>query len=209
MNKLISTTAALALLAATPAFAADLVVDEAAGSPAAPDFGGFYAEVYGGVVLPGIATWNGDDYDLKLGPALGASVGMRTPVPGLSVGLDVMWTSAEYAEAVYSNQFQHSFSGMVEAEYAVPLNDTFELYGAAGLGFVDIIYEDANGDKLSDTGAGYQVAIGARANLLENVALFAEFKHQDTFGTVDLVDISTDAVSVPTNNLLVGLRFAM
>lgn len=207
MNKLIPTTAAIALLAATPAFAADLIVDEAAGSPAAPDFGGFYAEVYGGVVLPGIATWNGDDYDLNLGPALGASVGMRTPVLGLSVGLDVMWTSAEYTD--YSNEFQHSLSGMVEAEYAVPLNDTFELYGAAGLGFVDIVYEDTLGDKLSDTGAGYQVAIGARANLLENVALFAEFKHQDTFGTVDLVDITTNAVSVPTNNLLVGLRFAM
>ncbi|WP_055047209.1 porin family protein [Devosia sp. A16] len=201
MNKLILTAAAFALLAATPAFAADPIV-----SDAVADFGGFYAEVYGGVALPSIATWNGDDYDLKVGPAFGASFGVATPVPGLSVGLDVMWTSAEYAEAVYSNEFQHSLSGMVEVEYAVPLNDTFELYGAAGLGFVGITYEDANGDKLSDAGAGYQVAIGARANVLENVALFGEFKHQDTFDTVAL---GTNDVSSPTNTLLVGLRFAM
>lgn len=198
MNKLILTTAAVALLAATPAFAADPI-----GSNAAPAFGGFYAEVYGGVVLPGISTWPGDDYDMNVGPAFGASLGIGTPIPGLSVGLDVMWTSAEYTE--YDNEFQRSLSGMVEVEYAVPLNDTFELYGAAGLGFVDVTYEQIGGEKLSDTGAGYQVAIGARANVLENVALFAEFKHQDTFGAADL---GTYEVSTPTNNLLVGLRFA-
>lgn len=205
MNKLILSTAAMLLLAAAPAVAADLIIEEPAVGVAPADWGSLYVEFYGGVRLAGTSTYydTHDEYDMLAGPAFGASVGVGTPVPGLTAGLDLMWTSAVYEGS--DDEFLNTFSAMVEAEYAVPLNDTFEIYGAAGLGVVNITY-DFPGDSFSDTGAGYQVAVGVRANLLENVAVFAEVKHQDTFGYVDL---NGDDVSSPNTNLLVGLRFAM
>jgi len=204
MNKLILSTAAALLLAATPGFAADLIVDEPA-AVAPSDWGSLYVEFYAGARLSGTSTYYDvpTEYDMLAGPALGVSVGVGTPIPGLSAGLDVMWTSAEYD---YGGEFLHTLSAMGELEYAVPLNDTFEIYGAAGLGLINITFEDSFGTTWSGSGAGYQVAVGVRANVLENVSVFAEVKHQDSFGAVD---VDGDDVTSPTTNVLVGLRFAM
>lgn len=203
----ILSTAVLALLAvpaASGVMAADLIVDEPAAIAATPVLSGVYVEVYGGGHFPGTSTYFDihDEYSMLAGPTLGVSAGILTPVPGLSAGLDVMWTSSEYD---YLGEYLHTLSLMAELEYALPVGDAFEVYAAAGLGVVNITFEDGPGDTWSGSGAGYQVAVGARVEVVENVSLFAEYKHQDTFG---YVDVEGDDVSWPTDNVLVGLRFA-
>ncbi|SFZ84990.1 Outer membrane protein beta-barrel domain-containing protein [Devosia enhydra] len=135
------------------------------------------------------------------GPVVGASVGVGTPVPGLSAELDLMWTSAEYD---YLEDYLRTLSLMANLEYTVALNDTFAVYGLAGAGLLNITFEDSVGETWSGTGPGYQLGAGVRAQLTDQVALYAEYKFQNSFG---YVDVDGDDVSSPTSNVLLGLRF--
>ena len=51
----------------------------------------------------------------------------------------------------------------------------------------------------------YQLSAGLRASVTENVAVFGEYKFQNTFG---YVDTGTYSYSMPTHSLLAGLRFS-
>jgi len=165
----------------------------------AEDWGKFYAEVYGGATLGTDTTYNGSAYGMDPTWAAGAAFGVDMG-NGFSLGIDVMKTGdADYQTAPATLS---TFSVMAEGEYALALNDTFAVYGSLGLGAINVA---VNGDD-DAWGAGYSAAVGVRANVTENMALFGEFKHQDTFDTVEL--FGNDDVGAPTNTALVGVRLS-
>ena len=169
----------------------------------AEDWGKFYAEVYGGAAIGTDSTFGTTGYGMDSTWVAGAAFGVETPVPGFSIGLDVMKTGeAEFSD--YPGESLSNFSVMAEGEYALALNDSFAVYGSLGLGAINIAFDD--GSTVQDGwGAGYSAAVGVRANLTESLALFGELKHQDTFSPVD---IGGSDVSAPTNTALVGVRLS-
>jgi opacity protein-like surface antigen len=167
----------------------------------AEDWGKFYAEVYGGAALGTDTVYNGDDYAMGATWAAGAAFGVDMG-NGFSLGIDAMKTGD--AEYIDENATLTTFSVMAEGEYALALNDTFAVYGSLGLGAINVAVSSETTDDA--WGAGYSVGVGVRADVTENMALFGELKHQDTFDTVELFD-SAD-VSAPTNTALVGVRLS-
>ena len=207
MKKLLLSTAILlsGAMLVGHATAADLIVDEPAVEAATAGISGFYFQVYGGATLEGSSNYGGgSDDDMDLGAAFGASFGMMSPVPGLAFELDLMKSGGNYDGYDYGIE---NYSVMVDAEYSVPLNDMFEVYGAAGVGIIYGVYDEADyDDYYSGSGFGYQVAIGARAHVTDGMSLFGELKYQNTFSAID--DGQGSEFQYPTLNALVGVRFA-
>jgi len=205
MRKILA-TAAVSLLAAWTftgaAVAADLIIDEPAVEAATAGVAGIYVELYGGATLGGTSTWEGSDNEMDMGAAFGASLGLTTPVPGLSFELDAMKSGGAYTGY---NSTLDNYSIMVDAEYALPVADAFELYGSAGIGFVLAVYDSPNYAHESGWGAGYQFAAGARAKVAEGISVFGEIKYQNTF---DEISAGNFEIQYPSVNALAGLRFA-
>jgi opacity protein-like surface antigen len=83
----------------------------------------------------------------------------------------------------------------------------FEVYGAAGVGFIYGLYgEKIYDDRYDGTGLGYQLAVGARAHVTDGISVFSELKYQNTFSAID--DGEGGEFQYPTLNALVGVRFA-
>lgn len=172
------------------------------GAALAEDWGKFYAEVYGVAAIGTDSTVNDMAYAMNTTWVAGAAFGVETPVPGFSLGVDLMKTGD--ADFEVPDASLSSFSVMAEGEYALALNETFSVYGSLGLGAINVALTD--GDTTDDAwGAGYAAALGVRANITESMALFAEFKHQDTFSPVE---IAGNEVSAPTNAAMVGVRLS-
>lgn len=180
------------------------------GSVVANDWGRFYGEIYGGGHIPGTSTFTDIDtsqysYDMDAGGSFGASMGILTPVPGLAFELDIMKVISTYADSAALEAYLDTLSVMVNVEYGAPVGDMFELYGAVGVGGIEVDYENNTPFQADGWGWGYQLALGARANVSESVAISAEYKHQATAG-----DINTGVYGygIATNNFLVGLRLS-
>jgi opacity protein-like surface antigen len=168
----------------------------------AEDWGKFYAEVYGGAAVGTDSTYNSTDYAMDTTWAAGAAFGVEMPA-GFALGVDIMKTG----EAAYESNADASlgtFSVMAEGEYALALNDSFAVYGSLGLGAINVAYTDG-GTTDAAWGAGYSAGLGVRADMTDSMALFAEFKHQDTFSPVE---INGNDISAPTNTALVGVRLS-
>lgn len=171
------------------------------GAAIAEDWAKFYAEVYGGAALGTDTQYYGDDYVMDPTWAAGAAFGVDFG-NGFSLGVDLMKTGD--AEYVGEGTSLATFSVMAEGEYAIALNDTFAVYGSLGLGGINVAVD--NGMESRDAwGVGYSAAVGVRADITENMALFGELKHQNTFDTVELFG---DEVGAPTNTALVGVRLS-
>jgi opacity protein-like surface antigen len=170
------------------------------GATLAEDWTKFYAEVYGGASLGTDTQYNGADYAMDPTWAAGAAFGVDFG-NGFSLGVDLMKTG----DAQYQTESATltTFSVMAEGEYALALNDTFSVYGSLGLGAINVAVNGMGSDDA--WGAGYSAAVGVRADITENLALFGELKHQDTFDTVELFG---DEVGAPTNTALVGVRLS-
>lgn len=220
------TTLALLALPGT-ALAADLVGDpptDARVNMLTDPAWGFYVQGYGGVVTQTQANFlaSFDDgggvighesfFDsLSAGPAFGASIGLTTPIDGLSVGLDVMHTHADFAD--FDSDFPASLdtlSVMGTVEGAYHLTPQFDLYASGGLGAMMVHFSDpeATADGIAPA---YQVAVGVRAKVTDNVSLFTEIKHQDMILPADIGDPFSDdetlSVAKGNNAVLAGLRF--
>ncbi len=166
-------------------------------------WGAFYAEVYGGAQFGSQSSYSDGidnlDFDMDPGTSFGAAFGMTTPVPGLAVEFDIMRTESVYTDFTDATISTLSFMGNLE--YAIPITDGVDLYGAVGLGVQQLHY-----DYLITAvgwGAAYQAAAGGRVDVTENVAVFGEYKFQNTF---ELVDTGTYSYGMPTHSLLAGLR---
>lgn len=200
---------------ATGVHAADLIVDEPAAAVVAPADHNIYALLYGGVALGGVINWYDDagdfyeDYDYTPGWALGGAIGIGTGIAGLSVEADVFHTHREYdGSGTYPVD---TTSLMANLKYTLSLNDVFDVYAGAGVGGIHLNYVNGDpADVYSGWGLGYQVMVGASANVADNVAIFGELRYQNTFSPVT-VDIDSDyySLEVPTTAVLVGIKLSM
>lgn len=216
------TTIALLALPGT-ALAADLANDpptDARTNMLADPAWGFYVQGYGGVVTQTnatfIETFGGgfpeSFFDtLSHGPAFGASVGVTTPIDGLSVGIDVMHTHADFSD--FDPDFPASLetlSVMGTVEGAYHLTPQFDLYASGGLGAMAVHYTDPT-VAADGIAPAYQVAVGLRAKVTDNLSVFTEFKHQDMIVPASIGDAfhddSTVTIAKANNAVLAGLRF--
>ena len=215
MLRALTTIALLALPGG--ALAADLATEPPAADFTDPGWT-FYVQGYGGVVTQTNATFvedfGGGGFDtffdtLGAGPAFGVSVGVTTPIDGLSVGLDVMHTHADFTDRTAASLDTLSIMGTVEGAYH--LTPQFDLYATGGLGAMAVQYSDP---FITTDGwaPAYQVAVGLRANVTDNLSLFTEFKHQDMIVPANVGDPFFDGTSTTVakgnNAILAGLRFS-
>lgn len=196
--------APLLVLLASPAFSADLVIEEPAFVPDAAITSGFYAQVLGGIALPGVQDWTEDggdfaeSWDLDAGYAISAALGVNL-VEGLSAEFDVLHSHRAFTDFDDTSSLT---SLMGNLKYTVDVSDTVALYGAVGLGYV---WEDFSGDDFG--GFGYQLIAGAELEVADNISLVGEYRFQNTFAPMENVDDSTWTHQLPTHHVLAGIKF--
>jgi opacity protein-like surface antigen len=194
MTKL-SAAALIALGALTaPAFAADLIIEQA--PVVAASSSDVYVQLLGGAALE--STFD-DYYDIPASWALAGVVGFGTGVDGLSIEGDFFLSQSNY----YDDEYTLTTGGVMAAlKYTVDLTDSVSLYGAAGLGGVYLKDAEADTDYVDSEGwgAGYLLKAGLTADVAENIALVGEVRYTDAFEEID--DVSLDGQAA----VLVGLQ---
>jgi opacity protein-like surface antigen len=179
------------------------------GAAMAEDWSNFYVKVYGGSTAEDSLFAGVQEWDLQQGSLIGAAVGISTPIPGLSIELDLTKSTANYA----GNQ-NALLATLVTANavYSIPVSANFSLYGGAGLGYAYVLDDcismeewDADG-----TAIGGQVFIGADMMIAEGVSVFAEFRHQAALGRVEVEDQhDIFGVDYRRNTILAGLKISL
>lgn len=192
--KMIAAAGAIAFLCASAAtcsaLAADAppIIDTPVVEQPAPDWGGFYAKVYGGVTADDVLAIDGGggdiDFEILRGNMAGASLGVDTSIDGLSVELDATWSSGEYAGGL--GYMLDTVTLMGNVVFEAPLADTFGVYAGAGLGVVAVTYDFLTGEGTGKGAAG-QVFAGANLSLTENLSVFGELRYQAAFENVPIV----------------------
>ena len=188
MKRFILTAAAVVAMCTTAA-AADLLVTEVPAEVPAPEASSIngYVQLMGGWTMPNTLSFSAEG-DFDAGWALGATVGIETPIDGVSVEVDVLrtWAVAPSEGDPAPDFSLISTSLMANAVYSIDLNDMFSLYGGAGLGIIALEIE-ADGDAIvSGSGAGYQVFAGIQAAVAENVALTLEGRYQSSIDDIEM-----------------------
>lgn len=193
---------------ASSALAADLIVDKAV-DYATPAANGLYIELLGGAAFPGTYEYDGPDdpYDIPLGGALAGVIGFDTGLGGLSVEGDVFISQRDYEDGLYTLT---TGTAMAALKYTVDLDETFSLYGAAGLGGFYLRDEDADdGDLYIDSwGLGYLLKAGVTAQVADNVSLVGELRYANSFSPVEYVDSDseTNTGHIGVGAALVGVK---
>ena len=220
MKRFILTAAAVVAMCSTAA-AADLLVTEVPAEAPAPEASSIngYVQLMGGWVMPNTMDWSLQTQqqvidvtlDFDAGWALGATLGIETPIDGVSVEVDVLRTWADAPDEGDSDDISlTSTSLMANAVYSIDLNDMFSLYGGAGLGIIALEAVDEEFDA-SGSGAGYQVFAGIQAAVAENVALTLEGRYQSSIDdietTVGELPLSID-MEFNRTSILTGVLFS-
>ena len=190
MKRFILTAAAVVAMCSTAA-AADLLVTEVPAEAPAPEASSIngYVQLMGGWTMPNTLSFSAEG-DFDAGWALGATVGIETPIDGVSVEVDVLrtWADAAGEGDPAPDVSLISTSLMANAVYSIDLNDMFSLYGGAGLGIISL----AEGYDTSGSGAGYQVFAGVQAAVTENVALTLEARYQSSIENINMESVEYD-----------------
>lgn len=206
--------AASALLFAPAAYAADLIVD----APYVPGVveasnPSIYVQLLGGAALGTGTTYvdglgiDPEDYELLNGYAFAAAVGVVV-IDGLSIEADVFHAYRDYdpdVNALGDGYSWYSTSLMANVKYSVEVSDMFSVYGAAGLGMIygTDVYPT---DSFDHSGPGYQLIVGASAEVADNIAVVGEIRYQDSFSPLEY-DLNPDATEdISTTSALVGLK---
>ena len=239
MLKTLAIIALLGIGLPSMATAAQMLGDPPSDAPALMAPGsdwGFYVQGYGGVVTQNTVNdvYSEDEgpdeprftenfiHQLASGAEFGVSAGVTTPLDGVSVGIDVMHTHQtvqafdedfdEFSDG--STLDSTSVFGTIEGAYH--LNPQFDLYATGGLGvtmyhahFVSDFDEETFTDGDTAFAPAYEVAVGLRAKLTDNLSIFTEVKHSDVFVTADLpeVDGTIESISTGHNAVNAGIRF--
>ena len=159
----------------------------------------------GGVALPGEVQYYDDGdpqdaYDTLAGYAVAGTLGVVV-MDGLSVEADAFYSRRE--EDNVDLYIYETASLMANVKGTVALNDTFSVYGAAGVGMIWAV-----NDAFEYSGLGYQLIAGVSAKFTDNVSGVLEARYQDGFSP--LVDSNDDAsgFSVPVAAVLAGVKFS-
>jgi opacity protein-like surface antigen len=223
MNRFILTAAAVVTMCSTAA-AADLLVTDVPAEVPAPEASSIngYVQLMGGWTMPNTMDYSAESqqqidgsYDFDAGWALGATLGIETPIDGVSVEVDVLRTWADAAgEGDLGAGSLISTSLMANAVYSVDLNDMFSLYGGAGLGIIALEAvgdEESFGVDASGSGAGYQVFAGIQAAVAENVALTFEARYQSAIDDIEMtpeLPIGQGQQEFNRTSILAGVLFS-
>ena len=180
----------IVLALGTPAVAAD----------AMPTINNFYIDAYGGLRVPDNLKYDGTAEDLGIGTSLGAGIGVDTSIPGVSVDLDYMHSTANYSTLGTALDSQ---SLMLNGQYTLDLNMGIKPYAALGLGGVNVTY------KSSDSGnaLAYQIKLGATGPLTNQVSWFGEYRYQQAFSNVS-VGASGYPVEYASHSILGGIKLS-
>ncbi len=205
--KLSILSAGLVLAGAMSANAADLVVNDPVAVADAGVIDALYLQFLGGVALPGAQDWVSDfdsgEWALDAGYAIAVTAGVVV-IDGLSVEVDGFFTKRAFTDEDGSSS---TSSLMANLKYSVDVNDTFALYGAAGVGFIHEAHE-TGGSETGFNGAGYQLIAGVTADVTENIAVVAEYRYQNSFGPLVSEVYDDWTHQVPVHALLMGAKIA-
>jgi len=206
--------AAALMTLSSGAFAADLVAPAKEAPQLADPVGtGFYVEVFGGAKLAGEVDYTPyagctDAPDaLTAGLAYGGPLGVNPGISGLSVELDVLHASSAFTNDANTSIVTTSL--MANAKYTFKLTDSFDVYGAAGVGAIHATSIWHTDTYVDATAAGYQLIAGVGANITPNISLFGEYRFQDSFAPFPSTNPPQwDKQSFPTNVVLAGVKLS-
>jgi opacity protein-like surface antigen len=201
------------------AAAADLLVTDVPAEVAAPEASSIngYVQLMGGWTMPNSLSLSaegvGESIDFDAGWALGGTLGVETPIDGVSVEVDVLRTWADAAVEGEGAGSLISTSLMANAVYSIDLNDMFSLYGGAGLGIIALELDaDEVSTGISGSGAGYQVFAGIQAAVADNVALTLEGRYQSSIDDIEMTveGPGPDSIDAEFNrtSILAGVLFS-
>jgi opacity protein-like surface antigen len=195
MTKL--TAAALLALGAlsAPAFAADLIIEQAP-AVAAASSSDVYVQLLGGAALEGTYDYDGSDFSVPASYALAGVIGFGTGIEGLSIEADGFYSQSDY-EAGSDDYTLTVGAAMAALKYTVDLTEGVSLYGAVGVGGLYLRDEDEDGDVDTEGwGAGYLLKAGLTVDVAESIALVGEVRYTDTFDSIEDVQKGTTSVLV-------------
>lgn len=175
------------------------------GPAPAPEQGGFYIEGFGGITFHQDLEWEGEDFEMDTGFAVGGALGMNVS-PDVDLEAEVTYAEAEYS---CCNPNEVNALGLFgNGYYNFHVGDRADIYAGAGLGAVRVEY-DIPGFSAGDWGFGYQLIGGFKFALFhDNLEAFAEYRWQDVPTNVDVVD-GGEGFNVEFNGHFItgGLRF--
>lgn len=180
------------------------------GAATAGEWTSFYVKAYGGTTaedaqFAGVGLW-----DLEKGHFLGAAIGVATPVPGLSLELDLTHSRANYAGDTNALEATLAMANIV---YSLPVNDSFSVYGGLGLGYAHVL-DDCIEQEIYDasgSAAAAQLFAGAEVKLVEAVSFFGELRYQSAIGRVDATSEGegTFGVDYARTAILAGIKISL
>lgn len=171
-----------------------------------------YALLYGGFVKHGVMHVEGGgipapgtDMPVDHGWGVGAAAGVRV-FDNLLTDVDVFLAKhRDYGPGLGDLE---TLSVMLNAKGAFALNDMFEVYGGVGVGGLYAYFDD-NVAANCGWGPAYQLMIGVTAQVTENISLFGELRHQNTFGPIHTAPSGLDVNIGGVNAALVGIKLSM
>jgi opacity protein-like surface antigen len=163
---------------------------------------GLSAELYGGVTPERSEHYDGTSLDLNSGTALGFGVYTDRFLGRTELGFDVMHSDAGYSGLTSGVE---SLSVMAVARVGFTLGSTIDGYFGAGLGAINVKYDDGNTPALTgdETVPGGQVTLGVRYDVTPRAGVFAELKYQRAFDDANAAGFTQ---SYGSTSAIVGLR---
>jgi opacity protein-like surface antigen len=150
-----------------------------------------------GLTLGAARPDGGDGFNA--GARLSYDLGGMLPMSGFSVDADYFYNRADYTPGSAARLDSHSF--MADLTYHAPINDSWSLYGGAGLGAVKYDLRNAG----SSTVFGWQALGGVEHQFTPTTALFAEYRYQNAHDA----NIAGAPVGNTSNNLSMGVKFKL
>lgn len=219
MNRsfLLLAAGASALLMASSALGADLIIDEPVIMPAAStfDWSGFYAGAHVGWGTGSVLVdpLDAPDESTAEGWLLGVQAGANTQMDSFVLGIegDVAWSNISNSDEVTCG----AFCGVVDVNWLASLRgragvafDSVLLYATAGVAGAGIDYTDLDFDPgvtASGTHFGWTAGVGAEVAVSDNMSLKAEYLYYDF--AAQTYDLGTpDDVSFNLHTVKVGLN---
>ena len=138
----------------------------------------FHASILGGWTShPGLTTGAAKS-PVNDGFNLGARAGVKldSMMPGLSADVDYFYNSGDFQGAANGARLNSS-SVMGNVMYRVPVQDSFGLYGGAGLG---LVHTNLSGSAHGGSSVlGWQALGGVDYAMNDRTSLFVEYRYQN------------------------------
>ncbi len=159
------------------------------------------AEVYGGISNERDEDYDGKSYPVDQGNTYGVGIYANGLIPGFTVGVDLMSTSALWTG--YTDESVESISLMAVVRKDFAIGQSLEAYASGGLGAIRVNYLYL-GEDFAGVVAGGQLAVGLRHSVGANASIFGEVKYQTAFKDADIS--ATETQGYHSTNILVGFK---